>query len=54
MSKPRKKMEPPNRPKPVKVPRLHQILVSCSGEREQRQVYELLIARGHRCRVLTM
>jgi hypothetical protein len=41
-------------PREVMVPALFQIVIECSNEDQQRQLYEQLTAEGHKCRVLTL
>ena len=38
----------------VKIPELYQIVVECSGEHEQQQVYQRMRKEGFPCRVLTL
>lgn len=38
----------------VKLPELFQLVVECSSEEQQHQLYEQLITDGYKCRVLTL
>lgn len=41
-------------PREVDVPELHQVLVACHDEAQQRALYERLSQEGYSCRVLTL
>ena len=41
-------------PESVEVPEMHQVVVECDGEEQQRTVYERLTAEGFRCRLLNL
>lgn len=41
-------------PREVAVPELHQVLVACCDESQQRALYERLSQEGYSCRVLTL
>jgi hypothetical protein len=45
--------EPADRPA-VEIPESWQVVVECSSEDEQREVYERMREEGYRCRVLTL
>ncbi|MGE3804161.1 MAG: hypothetical protein AB7K24_05765 [Gemmataceae bacterium] len=53
--------KPSSKRQAMRVPRVErkkplerfEIVVACSGEKQQRELYEELTARGWRCRVLT-
>ena len=45
--------EPAEAPEP-EVPELFQVLVECADESQQKAVYQMLVARGIRCRLLTL
>ncbi len=38
----------------IRIPQLHQVIVDCSDEAQQREVYEQLRAVGHKCRLLVL
>jgi ParB-like chromosome segregation protein Spo0J len=38
----------------IRIPQLHQVVVDCGDEAEQREVYEQLRAAGRKCRLLVL
>jgi len=38
----------------IDIPTLHQVVVECRDEPQQRELYQRLTEEGHRCRVLTL
>lgn len=38
----------------IRIPQLHQVVVDCASETEQREVYEQLRAVGRKCRLLVL
>ncbi len=45
---------PPIEPPEVTVPECYQVVVECSDEADQQNVFETMRAEGYRCRVLTL
>lgn len=41
-------------PKEVAYEKAYSIIIDCSGEDEQRELYDQLIAQGRRCKIMTM